>query len=69
MKYIAILFVKFYQKCISPYCPGCCRYIPTCSNYTISALNKYGIFKGSWLGLKRIVSCNPLGGKGYDPLP
>ncbi len=69
MKSIAILLVKFYQKCISPYCPGCCRFMPTCSNYTINAIKKYGIFKGIWLSSKRIARCNPWGGMGYDPLP
>ncbi len=48
---------------------GKCRYQPTCSKYTLDALQKYGIFKGGWLALKRILSCHPWGGSGYDPVP
>lgn len=64
-----IFLVKCYQYGISPYLPASCRYSPTCSHYTIEALKKHGLFKGSWLSLKRIISCNPWGGKGYDPVP
>ncbi|SFU38382.1 hypothetical protein SAMN05216480_102120 [Pustulibacterium marinum] len=64
------LFLIFiYQKVISPLTPATCRYTPTCSNYTITALKKYGVFKGGWLAIKRIISCNPWGGSGYDPVP
>lgn len=54
---------------ISPYLPPSCRYTPTCSAYGIEALKKYGPFKGGWLTLKRIASCHPWGGSGYDPVP
>jgi len=64
-----ILLVKFYQKIISPLTPATCRYTPTCSHYTLTALQKYGLFKGGWMGIKRIFSCNPWGGSGYDPVP
>lgn len=64
-----ILPVKFYQHCISPLKPSCCRYTPTCSEYAVQALRKYGPLKGSWLALKRILSCHPWGGSGYDPIP
>ncbi|MEG1554351.1 MAG: membrane protein insertion efficiency factor YidD [Rikenellaceae bacterium] len=61
--------MRFYQLAISPHLHPSCRYTPTCSQYTIEALKKYGLFKGSWLSIKRIVSCNPWwGGSGYDPL-
>jgi putative membrane protein insertion efficiency factor len=69
MKHIPIFLVKFYQKCISPYCSGSCRYMPTCSNYAIAALNKYGAIKGSWLAVRRMLRCHPWGGIGYDPVP
>ena len=72
LKILAIPFiwlVRFYQAAISPYLPSSCRYTPTCSHYTIEALQKHGLFKGGWLATKRIVSCNPWGGKGYDPVP
>jgi hypothetical protein len=71
-KILAIPFiwlVRFYQIAISPYLPPSCRYTPTCSSYTLEALRKHGIFKGGWLSIKRIVSCNPWGGHGYDPVP
>ena len=63
-----ILLVKIYQFVISPLLPIACRYTPTCSNYMIEALNKYGLLKGGWLGLKRILRCHPWGGHGHDPL-
>lgn len=64
-----ILLVKFYQKAISPHTMSSCRYTPTCSQYTIEALKKHGFFKGLYLSTKRILSCNPWGGSGYDPIP
>lgn len=64
-----VLLVRLYQLLISPYTPATCRYSPTCSAYTLEALKKYGLFKGGWLSLKRILSCHPWGGKGYDPVP
>ncbi|MBL7911015.1 MAG: membrane protein insertion efficiency factor YidD [Bacteroidia bacterium] len=68
-KKIAIAFVKFYQYCIRPMLPNSCRYTPSCSQYAVEAINKYGAFKGGWMGLKRILRCNPWGGHGYDPVP
>ena len=67
-KKIAIGFVKFYQYCIRPLLPNACRFTPSCSQYSIEAINKYGAFKGSWIGLKRISRCHPWGGQGYDPV-
>ena len=64
-----ILLVRFYQGAISPLLPSSCRYTPTCSHYTIEALQKHGLFKGGWLAVKRIGSCHPWGGEGYDPVP
>jgi len=68
-----ILIIKFYQYFISPYCPSNCRYLPTCSEYLIDSLKLNGIFRGSFLGIKRILRCHPikfLGGRsGYDPAP
>lgn len=69
LKQVLILPIKFYQKCISPLTPPVCRYTPTCSNYAIEAILKHGPIKGTWLATKRIVSCNPWGGHGYDPVP
>jgi len=64
-----ILLIKVYQVLISPLFPSSCRYSPTCSNYTLEALKKYGLFKGGWLGIKRISRCHPWGGSGFDPVP
>ena len=61
--------VKFYQKNISPRFPGCCRFVPTCSNYAIEAIKVHGAFKGTGLAVWRILRCNPLGKGGYDPVP
>ncbi len=66
---IIILPVRFYQLCISPILPRSCRYTPTCSEYTIQAIKKHGPINGSILAIKRILSCNPWGGSGYDPVP
>jgi len=64
-----ILLVRAYQILISPLTPATCRYEPTCSQYTLEALKKHGLFKGGRLAVKRISSCHPWGGKGYDPVP
>ncbi len=61
--------IRLYQITLSPWLGGACRYTPTCSNYGIQALEKYGAFKGGWLTIKRVISCNPWGGSGYDPVP
>lgn len=64
-----IILVKLYQNLISPLTPATCRYQPTCSHYTVEALQKHGLFKGGILSIKRIFSCHPWGGSGYDPVP
>jgi len=73
MKYllgkIMIVIIRFYQLAISPYLPPSCRYTPTCSSFGLEAIRKYGPFKGGWLAVKRIASCHPWGGSGYDPVP
>ena len=66
---ILILLIKIYQYTLSPFIGRNCRYTPTCSNYGIEAIRKYGAIKGGWLTIKRIASCNPWGGSGYDPVP
>ena len=67
--YFFIGIIRFYQMAISPHLPASCRYTPTCSQYGLEAIKKYGPFKGGWLALKRILSCHPWGGSGYDPVP
>ena len=65
-----IVFIRFYQLAISPWLgKSKCRYTPTCSQYGLEAFKKHGPFKGFWLTIKRIISCNPWGGHGYDPVP
>ncbi len=64
-----IIIIKFYQIFISPLLPSTCRYSPTCSEYCKQSLYKYGLISGSILGFKRIIKCNPWGGKGFDPVP
>lgn len=69
LTFLLILPVKFYQGAISPHLPASCRYTPTCSQYAIEALRRYGPAKGLWLTVKRICRCHPWGGSGYDPVP
>jgi len=61
--------IVFYKNAISPMLMPACRYYPTCSEYGMEAIKKYGPFKGGWLTLKRFVSCGPWGGHGHDPVP
>lgn len=68
-KAVVILLIKIYQKAVSPWTPASCRYNPTCSSYSIDAFQKYGLWKGFVLTVKRIGSCHPWGGSGYDPVP
>ena len=67
--FIFTLPIRIYQLFISPYFPASCRYQPTCSSYCLEAIKKHGPFKGGWLCIKRLLSCNPWGGHGYDPVP
>ena len=69
LKAVVILLIKIYQKVVSPWTPASCRYNPTCSSYSIDAFQKHGLWKGFVLTIKRIGSCHPWGGSGYDPVP
>ena len=69
MKRVLIALVRFYRVAISPYRSPCCRFTPTCSQYALEALEKYGAFKGGYLALRRILRCNPFCRGGYDPVP
>lgn len=66
---LLILPIRFYQKFISPLTPPSCRYTPTCSQYAVEALRKYGPLKGMYLAVRRLLRCHPWGGHGYDPVP
>jgi len=67
-KVVFIGIVKGYQYVISPILPPSCRFIPTCSTYTIQAIEKYGVVRGTYLGLRRILRCHPFSRGGYDPV-
>ena len=67
IKTILINIIKVYKLILSPILGSSCRYLPTCSEYFIDCLNEYGVIKGFAKGTKRILSCHPLGGHGYDP--
>ena len=67
--YLLILPIKLYQILLSPLIGPSCRFTPTCSNYAIEAINKYGPIKGFWLSIKRISKCHPWGDSGHDPVP
>lgn len=69
LKHIFLAVIWGYQHMISPLTPAACRYTPTCSQYAVEAIKKYGPFKGGWMGLKRIGRCHPWGGSGHDPVP
>lgn len=69
MKKLVTLFIGFYQKCISPLFPSCCRFYPTCSAYMREAVRRFGAIKGVWLGIRRICRCNPFCKGGIDLVP
>jgi len=69
MKKVLLFLITFYRACISPRFPSCCRFTPTCSQYAIEAIEKYGALKGGWLAFKRILRCHPGNPGGYDPVP
>ncbi len=69
MKRLLIFLINWYRRSISPYTPATCKYIPTCSQYGIEAIERFGAFKGSLLTIWRILRCNPWSRGGYDPVP
>ena len=69
MKYAVLAVIWVYQKTLSPLLPTSCRFYPSCSHYSQEAVEKYGVVKGVWLGVKRLGRCRPLGCQGFDPVP
>lgn len=69
MKQIALLLIRFYQRCISPLFPAKCRFYPTCSAYAFTAIERFGLIRGGWLALRRILKCHPFHPGGVDPVP
>jgi putative membrane protein insertion efficiency factor len=66
---LALTGIRGYQLVIRPLLTGSCRYLPTCSEYAAQAIVSYGVLRGGWLGLKRVLRCHPFGGAGLDPVP
>ncbi|MCL2229853.1 MAG: membrane protein insertion efficiency factor YidD [Treponema sp.] len=69
MKYITLIFIRFYQYAISPHFPRVCRYYPTCSAYAYEAVSAHGFIRGCYMAAKRILRCHPFHRGGYDPVP
>ncbi|MDW8126250.1 MAG: membrane protein insertion efficiency factor YidD [Candidatus Bipolaricaulota bacterium] len=69
MRKIIVFPIRIYQRVISPVLPHRCRFHPTCSEYAISAILRYGLVRGGWLSLRRLLRCGPWDPGGYDPLP
>jgi len=69
MKAIGLLTIRIYQRTLSRMLPPSCRFEPSCSHYTYQAIEKHGLLKGGWLGLRRIGRCHPISPGGYDPVP
>jgi len=69
MKAVALRSIRFYQRSVSPALPPACRFEPSCSHYGYQAIERYGLAKGSWLALRRLVRCHPFRAQTYDPLP
>jgi uncharacterized protein len=68
MKYLLVDLLRLYKAAISPLLPPSCRFVPTCSEYAMEAVRKYGALKGSYLGLRRLLRCHPFHEGGYDPV-
>lgn len=69
LRWLLLCLINFYRSCISPRFPACCRYVPTCSQYAVTAIERFGAARGGWLALKRILRCHPFCEGGYDPVP
>lgn len=69
MKFVAMGMIRLYKRTLSKVLPSACRFYPSCSQYTYEAINKYGFFRGGWLGVRRIMRCHPFNPGGIDPVP
>ncbi|HZH90739.1 MAG TPA: membrane protein insertion efficiency factor YidD [Pyrinomonadaceae bacterium] len=68
MKYVLLWPLKFYKTVFSPLLPPACRFVPTCSEYAYQAVDRYGVVRGGWMGIRRIARCHPFHPGGYDPV-
>lgn len=69
MKFLVLSLIRFYQAILSPTLPSSCRFYPTCSAFAYEAVERWGVWKGGWMTVGRLLRCRPLGGHGYDPVP
>lgn len=69
MERLLLFLIRLYRSFLSPMKPPCCRFFPTCSEYAMTAIEKYGARKGGWMALRRILRCHPFHKGGYDPVP
>ncbi|MDR0671262.1 MAG: membrane protein insertion efficiency factor YidD [Oscillospiraceae bacterium] len=69
MKRVLLVLIRFYRRSISPLRPPVCRFVPTCSEYALEAVTRYGAARGAWLALRRLLKCHPFHAGGYDPVP
>ena len=69
MKFVVMALIRLYQNTVSRVLPSTCRFYPSCSQYTYEAIARYGFWRGSWLGVKRVARCHPFNPGGYDPVP
>jgi putative membrane protein insertion efficiency factor len=69
MKTVVLALIRFYKRFLSPFLGSNCRFYPSCSQYTYQAIEKYGVLKGGWMGIKRIARCQPFSQGGFDPVP
>lgn len=69
LRWPLLFLIRLYQALLSPLLPGSCRHVPTCSQYSLEAIQEWGALRGTWMGLKRLSRCHPWGSHGYDPVP
>jgi len=69
MRLVLVYILKIYKAVISPVLPNACRFYPTCSEYAMTAVERYGVIKGGWMGIRRLLRCHPYNPGGHDPVP